>query len=463
MALEPTTCVPSSRAVPDRAHSRSADRHSVPEQANGKDSAAWLLNVRMMHTLERITERFNQVGIPLMVLKGAALHLTLLDRPDERPMTDVDLLIKPEHYDRAFALLEDLGGLRGESLVREDFFPRFHYEIDYTIGNIYPVKIDLHVRPFRPLRYSRLVPDHAFWERAVTVRLGRSTILVPCDEHMLIHLGTHAAIHGVARGMWLEDIPRFIQSRRGEIDWDLFLKTVDAWRLTWPIRKTALKVEHEQEGLFPQHVLKHLSRRHVGILDRLALWQAPRDYNHPSAHVAVDALCTPGWRFKLAYLRAVLIPSRTHMDAWYCWRHWGWLPCAYALRFISPLFGKIAPLWRRFVRIETKKSPVHGTGVFAACDMLRGTVVTRYRGRHIDHDGVYVGYKKTQHGQTERYELTGKLRFLNHSCRPNAAISGFELIALKPIKEGDELLINYGEDACSCESDDPVDSLAASA
>jgi len=115
----------------------------------------------MMHLLERIAARFNKAGVPLMALKGAALNLTLYDRPDARPMADLDLMIRPEDVDQAFALLEELGGLRGEALVREDFFPRFHYEVEYTVGTIYPVKIDLHIRPFRPLRYAQSVPTNA--------------------------------------------------------------------------------------------------------------------------------------------------------------------------------------------------------------------------------------------------------------------------------------------------------------
>ena len=219
---------------------------STPRDAEGLRTGT--TNVRMMHLLERIAARFNDVGVPLLALKGAALNLTVHERPDERPMSDLDLLIKPDHIDRAFALLEGLGALRGEPLVREDFFPRFYYETEYAAGHIYPVRIDLHVRPFRPLRYSRLVPEDALWRRAETVRIGAAHILVPCAEDMLIHLAAHAAIHGDSRAMWRRDIKLWAEAHEGRIDWDRFLSTVEEWRCPYGAASKARSVISESRA-----------------------------------------------------------------------------------------------------------------------------------------------------------------------------------------------------------------------
>jgi SET domain-containing protein len=64
---------------------------------------------------------------------------------------------------------------------------------------------------------------------------------------------------------------------------------------------------------------------------------------------------------------------------------------------------------------------------------------------------MYVVEHKDSSGHTTRYELTGKLKFLNHSCRPNAAISRFELRAGRPIAVGQEITISYGSAVCNCE------------
>lgn len=414
------------------------------------DSYESIRNIHMMHLLKRIAARFNDAQVPLLVLKGAALNLTLYDRPDARPMGDLDLLVKPGHVDRAFGLLEMLGCLRGEPLVREDFFPRFYYESDYTAGSIFKVKIDLHVRPFRPLRYSQLVPADALWERAEPVPVGRATVLIPSADDMLMHLATHSAIHGNSRAMWLRDIKLWADARQELIDWDRFLATVKAWRLVLPVRQAMQRTERDFGRVCPPAVRQALSRMRANWRDRLALHQAPRDADHPIAHVLVNALCTPGWRFCLAYVLAVLLPDRKHMGEWYCRRHWAWLPWAHVLRWLGPLGRRIPRFWTWFTRIETRKSSIHGIGVFTLRDVRAGETIARYHGKAVDHDGPYVGWRETKSDHTQRYEITGKLKFLNHNCRATAALSGFELVALRRIRAGQEITIDYGVQACRC-------------
>ncbi|MCH7591688.1 MAG: nucleotidyltransferase family protein [Planctomycetes bacterium] len=407
-------------------------------------------NLRMMRVLERIAAKFNEAGVPLMVLKGAALHLTLYEQPDDRAMADLDLMIRPDDVDQASHLLEQLGGLRGEPLVRDDFFPRFHYEIEYTLGNIYPVRIDLHVRPFRPLRYARLVPPDALWDRAEGVSIGRAKILVPSPDDMLLHLAVHAAVHGFSDQKWPADIKRWVDLHDTRINWDRFLTTVEHWHLALPARQAFHRVEGEFGRTFPPRVLQHLSKIRTSRRDRLALWQAPRDAAHPVTHVAVNAVCAPGLRFVFAYLWAVLVPDRAHMADWYQRRHWGWLPCAHLLRLLGPVSKWTPRLWAWFTKIETKKSPTHGIGVFVTRDIRVGEVVARYHGRAVERCGMYVVPHQGPSGEKQRYELTGKLRFLNHSCHPNAELSGFQLVALKPIRTGQEISIDYGHGTCGC-------------
>lgn len=455
-------CVGSMKPVDaaDRASDEANDAYanSSPEE---RSRAMRARNLRMMRLLERIAARFNEAGVPLMVLKGAALHLTLYEKPDHRAMADLDLMIRPEDVDKAFHLLEQLGGLRGEPLVRDDFFPRFHYEIEYTLGRIYPVKIDLHVRPFRPLRYSQIVPVDALWVRAQTVSIGRANILVPSAEEMLVHLAVHAAVHGFADGKWLADIKQWVETHGGDMDWDRFLATVQQWRLALPVQRSFQRVQRDFGSPCPPQVTHRLSTIRVNWRDRLALWQAPRDAAYPVTHVVANIVCTPGLRFVLAYLWAAMVPDRAHMADWYTRRHWAWLPCAHMLRFLGPISRWTPRLWAWFTKIETKKSSTHGIGVFTTRDIKVGEVVARYHGRTVKRCGMYVVPHESPSGQKQRYELTGKLKFLNHSCHPNAELSGFQLVALKPIRTGQEIKIDYGEGTCNCKTEPRAESVSS--
>ncbi len=309
-------------------------------------------NIRMMHQLEWIAGKFNAAGIPLMVLKGAALHPALYERPDEREMNDLDVLVKPADLDRAQRLLEDLGHHRGEVPFREDFFPRYYYEIQYEVGTLCPFPIDLHVRPLRPLRLARLMPENALWANAVPVTLGGSTLLVPAPDDMLIHLAAHSAIHGNSQRKWLADIDGWIRAARDEIDWDRFLANVESWRLVAAVRSGIEAAANAFGEACPDDVRRRLSSMRTNWRDRVALWHAPRDRQHLACSFLVTALTTPGPRFVVGYVRAVFLPDREYIGEW-CLRHGcPWPVAAVVLRYFWPLVERVPGL-RRLLRLRT--------------------------------------------------------------------------------------------------------------
>lgn len=409
-------------------------------------------NGRMMRVLDRIAVRFEEAGVPLLALKGAVLNLTVYDRADQRPMDDLDLLIREEDVDRACALLESMEGIRGDSLVREDFFPRFHYEIDYTVGLIYPVRVDLHVRPFRPLRYSRVVPTDALWASARPARIDRGTILVPSDEEMLVHLAAHAAIHACEREMWLVDLRRWVERNGDMMDWSRLVETAGRWGLALPVREALAHAERSLGSFLPAVVLPGLMRRNVNWRDRLALRQAPRDAERPAMHVLVNALTTPGLMFVLGYLRRVLIPDSPHMADWYAGRHRGWLPLAHLCRWMRPLTSRIPKAWIWFRKIEVRERSAYGVGVFATRMLKPGEKIARFHGRDAEADSRCAAPYLVKDGRMRHVELTGDVRMLKHSCRPNAQLEGFRLVAIRPVLPGQEVTINYGTSACDCKN-----------
>jgi len=428
------------------------DRPGATPNAEAPSNASPFRNVRLMRLLERLARRFNEAGVPVMVLKGAALNLTLYDRPAARPMADLDLMIHSADLARARQAIELCGGLRAVSHAREDFFPRFHYETEYTVGTIYPTKIDLHVRPFRPMRYAQTVPESAFWEGARPVRAGSATVLHPAATDMLLHLLVHSAVHGNNRYRWLQDVALWVQKYEGVIDWDDFMAKAVRWRLILPACAAMVAVEQVFGPIFPQHAFRRFADARVGWADRLALWQAPRDAEHPAAHVLVNLLSTTGLRHRAKYLGAVLFPDRTYLADSYVGRHVGWLATAHVLRWIRPIAGKTRLGRRIAARVEIRPSAIHGVGVFAAQRYRPGEVIVRCQGVPVSpgRQGAYIVQFRDQRGTETCLELTGKLKHLNHSCSPNGIMEGLSLVALQPLSPGDEITIDYGPHACDC-------------
>ncbi len=82
---------------------RSGDRDVIQAAAGGV--CRWYA---VMNAQSKVLSWLAQADIPTVVLKGAAVD-RYYPRPEYRAMGDVDLLVKPEDFDRAAALLEKHG------------------------------------------------------------------------------------------------------------------------------------------------------------------------------------------------------------------------------------------------------------------------------------------------------------------------------------------------------------------
>jgi hypothetical protein len=388
-----------------------------------------------------------------MVLKGAALYLDVYNEPDERPMADIDVLIRPADVERAMPLLESLGLHRGQPAFREDFFPKYYYEVEYRVGLLSAFEIDVHVRPFRVMRYSRTMPDEAFWDRATPVQFGEATVLVPSAEDMLIHLAVHSAIHGNLDPRWLTDIEKFCSDR--DLDWEQLLDRVRRWRLSVAVSSAFDAVAEHAGPVCPASVTDRLRNHPRTWRDRLALWHAPRDREHLARSVLVNLLTTPGRRFRLGYLRDVLIPDREYLGEWSTRK--GAKGPAWLMRCLWPVLSRLPFVGGVGDAVETRESPIHGLGVFAVRDVRAGEVMASYRGRPVDRNGTYVSMHTDRWGRPRHHEIVGPLKYLNHSCRPTATLHNFKLKALVPHRTDQEVTIDYGDGTCDCrrgESDD---------
>jgi SET domain-containing protein len=89
-------------------------------------------------------------------------------------------------------------------------------------------------------------------------------------------------------------------------------------------------------------------------------------------------------------------------------------------------------------------SPIHGKGLFARSTIKKGTYLGEYLGPQAKRNGTHVLWVYDGKREIGRRGLN-KLRYLNHSKKPNAEFDGFDLYALKAIKPNQEITINYGE------------------
>jgi SET domain-containing protein len=119
-------------------------------------------------------------------------------------------------------------------------------------------------------------------------------------------------------------------------------------------------------------------------------------------------------------------------------------------------------------RIVRRRSPIHGNGVFAACDLPARTEIIEYRGRRLTHAQANRAYgNDVDSGHTFLFTLNEKYlidanvdgndaRWINHSCAPNCQAWVIEHASGDPrkdrvvietrrlIRQGEELTYDYG-------------------
>ena len=119
--------------------------------------------------------------------------------------------------------------------------------------------------------------------------------------------------------------------------------------------------------------------------------------------------------------------------------------------------------------ILVKKSKIHSRGVFARRDIPKGARVIEYVGRKVtkaESDRLADiplarNQKNKNYGAVyifqlnKRHDIDGNVpyntaRFINHSCEPNCEAEIIRgkiwILALRDIKEGDEITYNYNYD-----------------
>lgn len=120
---------------------------------------------------------------------------------------------------------------------------------------------------------------------------------------------------------------------------------------------------------------------------------------------------------------------------------------------------------------QKQRSPINGIGLFAALPIRAGTAIIEFKGRVIPwEEGALMLLRGANHiiKFDARHDLDARPQWspaghVNHGCYPNCAIrkkrGGLWLISMRPIKQGEELLIDYdfdlGEECGPCRCGHP--------
>jgi len=213
---------------------------------------------RLQRLLDELSLQASAAGVPIVALKGAALHSLGLYSCGERPMADLDILVRAADVERTSRLLEGFGFSERAAYWRHRSFSPADESTRSNLGEHADnyIKIELHerIREALPLRKTEL-SDFIFPSDA---RPGLNPY--PSNAALMAHLLLHAAGGMVMRALRLINLHdiALLAARLSAADWEKIVRLgADGAGPWWALPPLMLTSRYYAEAI-PQSVLAAL-------------------------------------------------------------------------------------------------------------------------------------------------------------------------------------------------------------
>ena len=272
--------------------------------------AAMAMVLLLDHLLVRLASTLNTVGVPTVVLKGAAFAETFYPDRSLRSYGDLDLLLSAADWSRAIEVLDGSGFRRIIPEPRPGFDLRFGKGASFQ--DMRGLQVDLH-------RTLALGP-FGLWIDPTS--LLRGTTALPFEGASLRRLDdTNAFIHACVHAALGRRYPRLVPLRdvlqigwSGVIDWGSVSRRMVDWRLTAPV-SYALRIASEVLAVSLPEEAGRLLSQPIGAVERRALRAYTTDRTQRGGPDLSALWAIHGLRSKAAFVRAKLVPDRRFLEA----------------------------------------------------------------------------------------------------------------------------------------------------
>lgn len=250
--------------------------------------------------MKSLSKLFKNRGIPVTALQGLSL-VPVYGDPGLRPFGDADLMVKPSHKERLWALFQEIGYMNPMG-THPDIFVRD------------PICIDVHthvlnLERIHSRRYLFPVDLTPMWNRAKPLFDPSGGLLAPDPHDNLIALSAHALKHGYSRLFWLVDLHESLERLLGDRDsHERILERAVFWRQ----ERIVLYALELVEGIFgmkiPPLLKQGLGGGRLSVLERSILSRRIRGHVPRELFILLFLRNIRGIANKTAFLRETVLP-----------------------------------------------------------------------------------------------------------------------------------------------------------
>jgi hypothetical protein len=270
--------------------------------------------------IERLSSRIDQMaraeGMAAVALKGAELHAIGLYEEGERPMADLDLLVRPQDVQRAARLIESLGYREQRRSWKERAFePRDGHaagRLGEHSGN--DITIELHDRICERLPLHTTDITTFVFPSQPQAGLNRYPSRAALMVHLLLHAAGSMAFQSL-RFLQLHDLG-LLAARMTAADWDELVQWRSGKRGLWWALPPLELLSRYYAPRVPERILGRLKLDCPWLLHRAARRRRLSDVSF--SHLWVDAFPGIEWsqsvREMLSYAISRVRPDAEQLD-----------------------------------------------------------------------------------------------------------------------------------------------------